>query len=325
VRLGLVYTLDLEQNPNNFIDFFGNFHYNIGMEKYNLFCKDNCDFLKTVADNTYDSCITDPPYGMEIAGVGWDHNVPPVDTWREVYRTLKPGAFVLSFCAPEFYHRMAVNVEEAGFRPMDMIVWMVTTKMAKTNRLKPAHEPIFVGQKPLEGSIEKNQEQWTTGKIDIDNARVPWDGAPPKGWIKGGSKRRAFGSEVEKAKGTQIEKEDANPKGRYPSNIIGVLDNPEHQKYFYAPRATRKERGEYNDHPTPKPISLMRYLVRIYTPKNGIVLDPYMGSGSTGIGAIQEQRNFVGVDSNQHYVDIAEKRIKEHCEDTNFEKLFDYE
>ena len=66
------------------------------MEKYNLFCKDNCDFLKTVADNTYDSCITDPPYGMEIAGVGWDHNVPPVDTWREVYRTLKPGAFVLS-------------------------------------------------------------------------------------------------------------------------------------------------------------------------------------------------------------------------------------
>ena len=159
----------------------------------------------------------------------------------------------------------------------------------------------------------------------MDNARVPWDGAPPKGWIKGGSKRRAFGSEVEKAKGTQIEKEDANPKGRYPSNIVGVLDNPEHQKYFYAPRATRKERGEYNDHPTPKPINLMRYLVRIYTPKNGIVLDPYMGSGSTGIGAIQEQRNFVGVDSNQHYVDIAQKRIQEHCEDTNFEKLFDYE
>ena len=107
-------------------------------------------------------------------------------------------------------------------------------------------------------------------------------------------------------------------------NRMGTLKNIV-KKYFYAPRATRKERGEYNDHPTPKPISLMRYLVRIYTPKNGIVLDPYMGSGSTGIGAIQEQRSFVGVDNNQHYVDIAQKRIKEHCEDTNFEKLFDYE
>jgi site-specific DNA-methyltransferase (adenine-specific) len=154
---------------------------------------------------------------------------------------------------------------------------------------------------------------------------VPWDGAPPKGWIKGGSKRRAFGSEVEKAKDSVIEKEDANPKGRYPSNIIGSLDNAEQQKYFYAPRATRKERGEYNDHPTPKPINLMRYLTRIYTPKNGTVLDPFMGSGSTGIGALQEQRQFVGVDSNQHYVNIAQRRIKEHCEDINFEKLFDYE
>ena len=283
-------------------------------KNYELICSDNIEALKMLPENSVDACITDPPYGMEIAGVGWDHNVPPVDTWKEVYRVLKPGAFVLSFCAPEFYHRMAVNVEDAGFRPMDMIMWMITTKMAKANRLKPAHEPIFVAQKPLEGSIEKNFEKWGCGKINIDDNRIPWDKEPPKGWIKGGSKRRAFGGNVNKAADQEVkETVDANPNGRYPSNIIGHFEEPEHQKYFYAPRVTRKERGEYNDHPTPKPISLMRYLCRVYSPADGLVLDPFNGSGSTGIAAIQENRKFIGIDMSQHYIDIAERRIQDHC------------
>jgi DNA modification methylase len=292
---------------------------------YQLVCSDNIDFMSTLPGNSIDACITDPPYGMDIAGVGWDHNVPPVETWREVYRILKPGAFILSFCSPEFYHRMAVAVEDAGFRPLDMIVWMVTTKMAKANRLKPAHEPIFVAQKPLEGSIEKNFEKWGCGKINVDQARVPWDGKPPTGWVKGGSKRRSFGGEVSKASQQAVkETEDANPNGRYPSNIIGHFDIAEHQKYFYAPRATRKERGEYNDHPTPKPIALMRYLCRVYAPKGGLVLDPFMGSGSTGIAALQESQKFIGIDMTSHYVDIAELRIKDHCE-ISPDKLFAYE
>jgi site-specific DNA-methyltransferase (adenine-specific) len=294
------------------------------MKDYQIICDNNINAMKELPNNSIDACITDPPYGMEIAGVGWDHNVPPVDTWKEVYRVLKPGAFVLSFCAPEFYHRMAVNVEDAGFLPKDMIIWMVTTKMAKANRLKPAHEPIFVAQKPLDGTIKNNVEKWGCGTINIDNARVPWDGKPPTGWVKGGSKRRAFGGDVEKAAGKDNEKEDANPDGRYPSDIIGYFDEPEYQKYFYAPRVTRKERGEYNDHPTPKPISLMRYLCRIFSPKNGLVLDPFVGSGSTGIGALQEERNFLGIDMTEHYCDIAKRRIEDHCNDP-VEKLFAYE
>jgi len=296
------------------------------MNTYNIICGDNIAEMRKMADNSVDICVTDPPYGMDIAGVGWDHNVPPVDTWREVYRVLKPGAFVLSFCSPEFYHRMAVNVEDAGFLPKDMIVWMVTTKMAKTNRLKPAHEPIFVAQKPLEGTIEANAAKWGVGKINTETTRVPWDGIPPTGWVKGGSQRRAFGGEVEKAAGKKLEREDANPNGRYPTDIIGHFDEPSHQKYFYAPRATRKERGEYNDHPTPKPIALMRYLVRVFAPKGSLVLDPFNGSGSTGIGALQEGCNFVGIDMDQHYCDIAIRRIQDHyVNQPPAEKLFDYE
>ena len=263
--------------------------------------------LRTFEDNSIDACITDPPYGMDMAQ--WDHTVPPVSLWREVYRVLKPGAFCLSFCSPQLYHRMAVSVEDAGFTIQDQIMWMVTTKMAKTNRLKPAHEPIAVAQKPYEKSLKYNQENYGVGMINIDQARVPWDKEPPKGWVKGGVKRRTFGQEG-KTTGTQAEfgKTDANPAGRYPSNIIGEVE-AEHQKYFYAPRATRKEKGAHNDHPTVKPLSLMEYLVKIYSHENAVVLDPFSGSGTTGLACKNTNRGYVGIDLFEEYNQIARERL----------------
>tara|TARA_R110002074_G_scaffold244117_2_gene415872 strand:+ start:2627 stop:3493 length:867 start_codon:yes stop_codon:yes gene_type:complete len=277
---------------------------------YKLFHGNCLDILKELKDNSIDSCITDPPYGMGMEH--WDHSVPSVEIWEEVLRALKPGAFCLSFCSPQLYHRMATAVEDAGFNIKDQIMWMITTKMPKKNRLKPAHEPIVVAQKPFKGSIQKNFDEWGVGMIDVLSTRVPWDGKPPTGWVKDGHKRRTFGKEG-KTTGTQKEfgKVDANPDGRYPSNIIGeVLEG--HQKYFYAPRVTRKERGDFNDHPTPKPIALMAYLSKIYCPPDKIVLDPFSGSGSTGLGAITEGRKFLGIEMEQKYVSISEQRIKNH-------------
>ena len=268
----------------------------------------NCqEVLSSYGENCFHSCITDPPYGMGMDD--WDHSVPSVDIWREVYRTLRPGAFCLSFCSPELYHRMAVNVEDAGFIIKDQIMWMTTTKMVKYNRLKPAHEPIVVGQKPYKGSLKDNHKKWGCGLIDTDNNRIAWDKKPPTGWVKDGAKRRTFGKEG-KTTGTQKEfgTVDANPNGRYPSNIIGEVQS-EHQKYFYAPRATRKEKGANNDHPTVKPISLMEYLIRVYSPVNSMLLDPFCGSGTTGVAAIQQNREFVGIDLSEHYCDIARERI----------------
>ena len=268
----------------------------------------NCkEVLQSYEDNFFHACITDPPYGMNMDE--WDHSVPSVDIWREVYRTLKPGGFCLSFCSPELYHRMAVNVEDADFMIKDQIMWMTTTKMTKFNRLKPAHEPIVVGQKPYKGSLKDNHKKWGCGLIDTDNNRIAWDKKPPTGWVKDGAKRRTFGKEG-KTTGTQKEfgTVDANPNGRYPSNIIGEVQS-EHQKYFYAPRATRKEKGANNDHPTVKPISLMEYLIRVYSPVNSMLLDPFCGSGTTGVAAIQQNREFVGIDLSEHYCDIARERI----------------
>jgi len=265
--------------------------------------------LSEIDENSFHACITDPPYGMGMDK--WDHAVPTIDIWKEVYRVLRPGAFCLSFCSPELYHRMAVAVEDAGFVIKDQIMWMTTTKMPKHNRLKPAHEPIVVAQKPFKGTIKDNHEKWGCGLIDTDNTRIPWDKKPPTGWVKGGAKRRTFGKEG-KTTGTQKEfgTVDANPAGRYPSNIIGEVQSA-HQKYFYAPRATRKEKGEYNDHPTVKPISLMSYLVRIYASENSTVIDPFCGSGTTGVACIREKRDFVGIDMTEEYVEISNKRCKE--------------
>lgn len=67
---------------------------------FQLICADNQTALANLAANSVDACITDPPYGMNIAGQHWDHHVPPRETWQQVFRVLKPGAFVLSFCSP---------------------------------------------------------------------------------------------------------------------------------------------------------------------------------------------------------------------------------
>jgi len=241
----------------------------------------------------------------------WDHAVPEIPLWKEGFRTLRPGAFCLAFCSPELYHRLACNIEDVGFVIKDQIMWMTTTKMPKVNRLKPAHEPIVVAQKPYKGSLKSNHEKWGCGLIDTETTRIPWDKEPPKGWVASGVKRRTFGKQG-KTTGTQKEfgTVDANPNGRYPSNIIGEV-LPEHQKYFYAPRATRKEKGLDNDHPTVKPLDLMRYLVRVYAPETGIVLDPFCGSGTTGVAALELSREFVGIELNDEYADIARKRCDE--------------
>ena len=288
---------------------------------YSITTGDCQEVLKNYEDNTFHSCITDPPYGMGMDH--WDHSVPNVDIWREVFRTLRPGAFCLAFCSPELYHRLACNVEDAGFKIKDQIMWMTTTKMPKHNRLKPAHEPIVVAQKPYKGSLQDNFEEWGCGLIDTQNTRVPWEKEPPKGWIKGGSKRRIFGGIQNKACDLETKQEvwidpstnepivkeltGGDESGRYPSNIIGEVKS-EHQKYFYSPRATRKEKGDGNDHPTVKPVDLMAYLIKIYSPINSTVLDPFCGSGSTGVAAIRENREFVGIDLSEHYTDITIKR-----------------
>lgn len=80
-------------------------------------------------------------------------------------------------------------------------------------------------------------------------------------------------------------------------------------RFFWSPKASRKERGEGNTHPTVKPVELMAYLCRLVTPPGGTVLDPFMGSGSTGIAASREGFSFIGIELDGEYAEIARRRI----------------
>lgn len=124
---------------------------------------------------------------------------------------------------------------------------------------------------------------------------------PDTGKSSGGGGKKTLGRNGIYGKGEGAE---------YP-NQVGFGDLGSAARFFYCAKASRSERGEGNVHPTVKPIALMRYLVRLVTRKGGIVLDPFMGSGTTGIAAIQEGMEFVGIERDPQYHEIASRRIAE--------------
>ena len=81
-----------------------------------LILGDSVDKLKELDDNSIDSIVTDPPYGLSFMGKKWDYDVPSQEIWEECMRVLKPGGHLLSFAGSRTYHRMAVNIENAGLR-----------------------------------------------------------------------------------------------------------------------------------------------------------------------------------------------------------------
>lgn len=297
--------------------------------------------LKELEDNSVDSIVTDPPYGISFMNKKWDCQVPSVDIWKECLRVLKPGGYLLSFAGTRTQHRMACNIEDAGFEIRDMIAWIYAQGMPKHKScLKPALEPITLARKPTKKATLLNIEECRVkGRERIDYG------------LKNSTRSQGacYGAPTSSA-------DFDSSKGRYPSNvitdgsdevfdmfpdslgaggslpqvkIIGYGDgigtgkseylggeripfnsgSGSAARFFYVAKANKKDRGEGNTHATVKPTELMRYLCRLITPKDGIVLDPFMGSGSTGKAAIIEGFNFIGIEMEEEYFNIAKKRI----------------
>jgi DNA modification methylase len=497
----------------------------------------NLDLLKTLPDNSVDSIVTDPPYGLSFMNKKWDYDVPSVELWKEVYRVLKHGGHVLSFGGTRTYHRMVVNIEDAGFEIRDQIMWLYgsgfpkslnigkaidkrggesigwfidyildfaeekgiskkdltmlfpskngnptgwlwnkqhnqsitleqyntikdflgldfptleeakreivgvgkagltkgniatfsgdvefaitapSTEQAKKwegwgTALKPANEPICLARKPLsEKSVAENVLKHGTGGINIDGCRVNFQNEEDRKESTAKNQHEDFGTKPMTNNNvygdySMIDPKNYDPTGRFPANIIldeeagklldeqsgilnkqGVsktdnksgwqnkyvggnivkpierklyLDNGGASRFFYCAKASKSDRddgcGNLNDkhfqmppfadedsdksvlknrmnsksgknhHPTVKPTDLMRYLCRLITPPNGMVLDPFMGSGSTGKGAILEGFDFIGMELDPEYVEIAKARIehaqKEYKQNQSQQKLF---
>lgn len=98
----------------------------------NLLLGDCLEKLKELEDNSVDAIVTDPPYGLSFMGKKWDYDVPQVEVWKECLRVLKPGGYLLSFAGTRTQHRMAVNIEDAGFEIRDMIAWVYASGFPKS-------------------------------------------------------------------------------------------------------------------------------------------------------------------------------------------------
>lgn len=114
-------------------------------EDVQLIHGDCLEVLKGIPDNSVDSIVTDPPYGLSFMGKKWDYDVPDQAIWQECLRVLKPGGHLLAFSGTRTQHRMAVRIEDAGFEIRDMIAWVYgcldeQTEVATINGVMPYHK-----------------------------------------------------------------------------------------------------------------------------------------------------------------------------------------
>lgn len=453
--------------------------------KYQILHGDNRVTLKTLADNSVDAIVTDPPYGIDFLGKAWDANTGALETYQQCLRVLKPGGHILAFSAARTYHHLAITLEQAGFEIRDQIMWIYSSGFPKSQdigksidraagkkdpnykannfnatstegkgfpgqtcvkcnltltkcvdttkstvgkckeedcaqkykaqtdegkawsgwgtQLKPAHEPIALARKPLgKGhSIARNCQTHGVGALNIDATRIAYDdpaeAAADAAWRAKWSQHNVAGpvfqdqdiaqvrkqqgkSDLDQANSEVLVKDEHEDRGnwepsqigRFPSNVIGEI--PLYQKYFYCPKVSRAERhvgmediksdpqtakkgngiqrvcetcgtpqmqaqnclcavkswvmptvNGGNNHPTVKPIELMKYLIRLITPPGGTVLDPFSGSGSTGCAAVELGMTYIGCELDERYVAIARRRIDawyQQCNPNTYNQLF---
>jgi len=180
----------------------------------------------------------------------------------------------------------------------------------------PAVEPIILARKPFKGTVAANVLEHGTGAINVDGCRVPGDDHA-KAWDKPVSTNISAGAYVRPESRHTVDLSAYRPTGRFPANLIhdgsdeSTAGMGDASRYFYCPKASKKDRGENNNHPTVKPTELMAYLCRLITPPGGLVLDLFAGSGSTGKAAVREGFRFVGIEKEPEYADIARSRLSD--------------
>jgi site-specific DNA-methyltransferase (adenine-specific) len=378
-----------------------------------VLCGDCVEILRSFPDNSIDSIVCDPPYGIGFMGKDWDHSVPTEEWARECYRVLKHGGHIVAFGATRAIHRMVCALEDEGFEIRDMINWLYFSGFPKSmdiskqidkmkgverevigrkdestlkalqkwkeqdgrekkvdlsnlgmitkpateeaihwsgwgTALKPAQEPAILCRKPIEKglNVSENVLKWGTGAINIDACRFGfgdpcWVGAQhdhTDQWNKPTiESTQAFTYGEMGQRDLDLKNDISSYKpvgGRWPANIyqcakpsrseretgLDDLDSKKgheavHRKEGTAgldnPRAGagRTASEVKNFHPTVKPTKLMAWLCRLLTPKGGIVLDTFLGSGTTGVSASMEGFKFIGTEMNPEYC-IALQRIK---------------
>ncbi len=312
-------------------------------DSYQIF-NQSCYGLSPLSDGSIDALITDPPYGISYQNHDWDKTLPKKEIWTDSLRVLKSGSFGLVFSSVRLMHRLMVDLEDSGFLIRDVLFWAYLNGMPKSRDmglsidkelgvesktigkynyvqgykkdgaenyysekekqepishlgqkykgaglgLKPAYEPIILVQKPIEKglTVPKNIIKYGTGALNLEETRIPYS----KGEGKVGH--------------------NPHPKGRVAANILRTEDFEDGYDKFFAVPKVRQKAEYFNNHPTLKPLELMQHLVKLLSFENQTVLDPFMGSGSTGLATRLLKRKFIGFELSPEYYKICQKRLE---------------
>jgi len=287
--------------------------------------------LRKLEDNSIDCVITDPPYFIDKLDNNWSseqvnsdkknshiRHLPKgmkfdksqvknlYDYYLELatllFQKMKPGGYFLSFSSPRLYHAIAMSCEVAGFEIRDMINWTYTQSMPKgmsvshiiekmklteeekaalieeykdykTPQIRSCFEPICVAMKPI-GKLTfiQNELNFKTGLLDFSQ-KVGIDG------------------------------------DRVPANIITTEEyNESYDKNFMVSKPSKNEKGENNTHITVKPVALIEHLIRLFSKKGALVVDPFLGSGTTAVACKNTGRRCIGMELNREYYEICLSR-----------------
>ena len=300
----------------------------------NIVNDDSLKYLETLDDNSIDLILTDPPYFIDKLDNNWNSknitnrksnshikHLPKgmkfdkkqvknlydfyLNISRLLFKKLKPGGYYLSFSSPRLYHAIAMACEIAGFEVRDMINWVYTKSMPKgmsvthlikkmkniniddkeklieeyknfkTPMVKSCFEPVCVCMKPMSTTFIKNELNFKTGLIDFSN-------------------KVGINSD------------------RVIANIITTKKfNDIYDKNFLVSKPNKKEKKSYNTHVTVKPIELMEHLIKIFSKKKALVVDPFLGSGTTAIACKNTGRKCIGIELNKEYFEISKRRLNE--------------
>ena len=289
--------------------------------------------LNKLEDNSIDCVITDPPYFIDKLDNKWSSSEVNNDVKNShithlpkgmkfdksqvkklydyylelsklLFKKMKPGAYFLSFSSPRLYHAIAMSCEIAGFEIRDMINWTYTQSMPKgmsvshiiekmklteeeksklvdeykdykTPQIRSCFEPICVAMKPL-GKLTfiQNELQFKTGLLDFSQ-KVGIDNT------------------------------------RVPANIITTEEyNETYDKNFLVSKPSKSEKGDTNTHITVKPLALIEHLIKLFSKKGSLVVDPFLGSGTTALACKNTERKCIGIELNSEYYNICLARCE---------------
>jgi DNA modification methylase len=280
--------------------------------------------MPMLPSDSADAVVCDPPYGLDFHDESWDRLGDGAaferfsERWaREALRVLKPGGHLLAFGAPRTVHRLASGIEDAGFEIRDQLLWIHAQGIPKSRRLpgglgtglKPAYEPILLARKPLVGTTTANLARFGTGALGIEAAGIERPLGKPY-WPA-----HLALSHHPDCPAAHLDGEPTGPSRLFLSAKATSAERDAGCEHL-PPRETRIYTGNHhrpriakNHHPTVKPIALLRWLIRLAVPAGGLVVDPFAGSGTTGIAALLEGRRFVGFELEPDYLDVACARL----------------